>query len=36
MRYLPGKVLDVQYEEVVDDLEAQVRRLLDFCGLTLE
>lgn len=30
---LPGKVLDVQYEEVVDDLEAQVRRLLDFCEL---
>jgi tetratricopeptide (TPR) repeat protein len=30
---LPGKVLDVQYEEVVDDLETQVRRMLDFCGL---
>jgi tetratricopeptide (TPR) repeat protein len=31
---LPGKVLDVQYEEVVDDLEPQVRRLLDYCELS--
>jgi len=30
---LPGKVLDVQYEDVVDDLETQVRRILDYCGL---
>lgn len=30
---LPGKVLDVQYEDVVDDLEAQVRRILEHCGL---
>ena len=30
---LPGKVLDVQYEDVVEDLEAQVRRMLDYCGL---
>ncbi len=33
---LPGKVLRVRYEEVVSDLEAQVRRLLDFCGLPFE
>ena len=33
---LPGFVLRVQYEEVVDDLEAQVRRLLEFCGLPFE
>ena len=33
---LPGKVLRVQYEEVVDDLEFQVRRLLDYCGLEFE
>lgn len=33
---LPGKVLRVRYEEVVEDLEAQVRRLLDFCGLPFE
>ncbi len=29
----PGSILDVQYEDVVDDLEGQARRLLDFCGL---
>lgn len=33
---LPGQVLTVQYEEVVADLEGQVRRLLDFCGLPFE
>ena len=33
---LPGKVLRVQYEEVVDDVETQVRRLLDYCGLEFE
>jgi len=33
---LPGFVLDVQYEDVVADLESQVRRILDFCGLPFE
>ena len=33
---LPGQVLRIQYEEVVQDLESQVRRLLDFCGLPFE
>jgi tetratricopeptide (TPR) repeat protein len=33
---LPGKVLDVHYENVVGDLEGQVRRLLDHCGLPFE
>jgi tetratricopeptide (TPR) repeat protein len=33
---LPGEVLLVRYEEVVADLEVQVRRLLDFCGLPFE
>ena len=33
---LPGKVLRVQYEEVVAELETQVRRLLDHCGLEFE
>ena len=33
---LPGFVLRVQHEAVVDDLEAQVRRLLNFCGLPFE
>lgn len=35
-RVLPGKVLRVQYEDVVDDLEGNVRRMLDFCGLPFE
>ncbi len=33
---LPGKILRVQYEEVVNDTEAQVRRLLEFLGLDFE
>ena len=33
---IPGFVLDVRYEEVVADLETQVRRILDFCGLPFE
>lgn len=33
---LPGKVLTIQYEEVVGDFENQVRRLLDHCGLPFE
>ncbi|HTL20915.1 MAG TPA: sulfotransferase, partial [Steroidobacteraceae bacterium] len=35
-RVLPGKVLCVQHEQLVDDLEANVRRILDFCGLEFE
>jgi tetratricopeptide (TPR) repeat protein len=35
-RVLPGKVLRIQHEEVVDDLEGNVRRILDFCGLDFE
>ena len=35
-RVLPGKILDVHYEETVDDLESQVRRILDFCDLPFE
>ena len=35
-RALPGKVLRVQHEQVVEDLEGNVRRLLDFCGLEFE
>lgn len=33
---LPGKVLDVHYEETVLDLESQVRRILAHCGLPFE
>lgn len=35
-RVLPGKVLRVQYEDVVADLETQVRRILEFCNLPFE
>jgi tetratricopeptide (TPR) repeat protein len=33
---LPGRVLRVWHEDVVDDLEGNVRRILDFCGLPFE
>lgn len=33
---LPGRVLRVFYEDVVEDLEANVRRILEFCGLKFE
>ncbi|MFC3053265.1 tetratricopeptide repeat-containing sulfotransferase family protein [Kordiimonas pumila] len=33
---LPGQILHVQYEDVVDDLETQVQRILDYCGLPFE
>ncbi|MGY8796690.1 MAG: tetratricopeptide repeat-containing sulfotransferase family protein, partial [Woeseiales bacterium] len=33
---MPGKILDVRYEDVVGDLETQVRRILDHCGLPFE
>jgi Sulfotransferase family len=33
---LPGRVLRVQHEDVVNDLEGNVRRILDFCGLPFE
>jgi predicted Zn-dependent protease len=35
-RVLPGRILRVHHEDVVDDLEGSVRRLLDFCGLAFE
>ncbi|HEY8266994.1 MAG TPA: sulfotransferase [Steroidobacteraceae bacterium] len=33
---LPGRVLRVRHEDVIDDLEGSVRRMLDFCGLEFE
>ena len=33
---LPGKILTVHYEDTVLDLEGQVRRILDHCGLPFE
>jgi tetratricopeptide (TPR) repeat protein len=35
-RVLPGRILDVAYEDVVNSLEATTRRLLDFVGLPFE
>jgi tetratricopeptide (TPR) repeat protein len=35
-RVLPGKVLRVQHEDVVADLEGSVRRMLDYLGLEFE
>ncbi len=32
----PGRILRVQHEDVVEDLETNVRRLLKFCGLEFE
>ena len=33
---LPGKVLRVQHEDVLDDLEGQTRRVLEFIGVPFE
>ncbi|QIQ85392.1 tetratricopeptide repeat-containing sulfotransferase family protein [Erythrobacter sp.] len=33
---LPGKVLRVRHEDVLDDLEGQTRRMLDYLGLPFE
>jgi tetratricopeptide (TPR) repeat protein len=33
---LPGRVVRVWYEDVVEDLEGNVRRILEFCGLEFE
>ncbi len=35
-KVLPGRVLQVRYEDVVDDLGGQTRRMLDYCGLPFE
>jgi len=33
---LPGRILRVQHEDVVEDLDGNVRRILEFCGLPFE
>ncbi len=33
---LPNKILSVQYEDLVGDLESSVRRILDYCELPFE
>jgi tetratricopeptide (TPR) repeat protein len=35
-RVLPGRILRVQYEDVVADLPGNVRRILDFCRLDFQ
>jgi tetratricopeptide (TPR) repeat protein len=30
---MPGRIIDVQYEDVVKDLSGEVARLLDYCGI---
>ncbi len=35
-KVLPGRVLRIRYEDVVDDLEGNVRRMLEFCALPFE
>ena len=35
-RVLPGRIHRVIYEDLVDDVESVVRRLLDYCGLPFE
>lgn len=33
---LPGRVHHIRYEALVEDTEAEIRRLLDYCGLPFE
>ena len=35
-KVLPGRILRIQHEDVVEDLEGNVQRILDFCGLEFE
>jgi hypothetical protein len=35
-RVLPDRILRVNYENVVGDLETEVRRILDYCELPFE
>ena len=35
-RVIPGKVHRVFYENMIEDTEAEVRRLLSYCGLAFE
>jgi tetratricopeptide (TPR) repeat protein len=35
-KVFPGQILDVHYEHHMDDFDAQVRRILDYCGLDFE
>jgi hypothetical protein len=33
-RVLPGRILEIHYEDIVESQEAKSRQILDFCGLT--
>jgi hypothetical protein len=33
---MPGRVLRVHYEHMIEDPETEIRRVLDYCGLTFE
>jgi tetratricopeptide (TPR) repeat protein len=33
---MPGQILQVSYENLVEDTETQIRRMLDYCGLPFE
>ncbi|MEZ5845214.1 MAG: sulfotransferase [Geminicoccaceae bacterium] len=33
---LPGRILDVNYEDVVADIEGETRRMLDHCGIPFD
>lgn len=33
-RVMPGRILEIDYETIVDDQERSTRRLLEFCGLS--
>jgi hypothetical protein len=33
---MPGRVLHVRYEDLIDNTEAEIRRMLDYCGLPFE
>jgi len=35
-KVLPGRILRVQHEDVINDLEGQVHRILEFCDLPFE
>lgn len=35
-KVLPGRILRVQHEDVIENLECEVRRILDYCNLPFE
>ncbi len=35
-RLLPGKIFEVHYEDLVDNMEAGTRRVLDYCDLPFD